>query len=603
MDNSDQNLGNSPGDDLRGRLHIVLKNKADEPIPVTFSGTISVALDHDSDSVSIWGTDGTVDRKIKTNALGQLEISFPASIEVTQGTSPWVIDGTVAVNNFPATQPVSGTVAVTQSTSPWVTSVTGTVAVTGPLTDTQLRASPVPVSGTVAVTQTTSPWVVSGTVAVSNFPATQPVSGTVAVTQSTSPWVVSGTVAVSNQLSNGASVTGTITANQTVQISTVGLATALAEITGVGWSGTLQFEGTVDGVNWDVTNGFSLIALDGQPLVSATSNGQYQFGIAGYAAFRVRGVGITGTATINLGTAIGSDMITGILSYTFAQANMRNGAGTPLTSTNSGAIEALDVSNLDFRTMNQAFTKSVAIGGQLDDVGTTAATENNIAPMRITAQRAAHINLRNNAGTEIGTVGAPVRVDPTGTTTQPVSGTVTANIGTSGSLALEATQTAQNVLVGAVTETAPVSDTASSGLNGRLQRIAQRITSMIAQLPATIGQKLMAASLSVTIASDQSAVPVTKTKVALTPSGPTNASVGVATASAVAANANRKGLVITNTSVNTVSLGMGAAAVLNSGITLYPGGVFVMDDYTFTTVVINAIASAAASNISVQEFT
>ncbi len=34
-------------------------------------------------------------------------------------------------------------------------------------------------------------------------------------------------------------------------------------------------------------------------------------------------------------------------------------------------------------------------------------------------------------------------------------------------------------LIGALTETAPGSDTASSGLNGRLQRIAQRITSLI----------------------------------------------------------------------------------------------------------------------------
>lgn len=33
---------------------------------------------------------------------------------------------------------------------------------------------------------------------------------------------------------------------------------------------------------------------------------------------------------------------------------------------------------------------------------------------------------------------------------------------------------------GIITETAPASDTASSGLNGRLQRIAQRLTSLIA---------------------------------------------------------------------------------------------------------------------------
>lgn len=42
-------------------------------------------------------------------------------------------------------------------------------------------------------------------------------------------------------------------------------------------------------------------------------------------------------------------------------------------------------------------------------------------------------------------------------------------------------------LEGAVTEAAPATDTASSGLNGRLQRIAQRLTSLIAltKTPAT----------------------------------------------------------------------------------------------------------------------
>lgn len=43
----------------------------------------------------------------------------------------------------------------------------------------------------------------------------------------------------------------------------------------------------------------------------------------------------------------------------------------------------------------------------------------------MTQRRALHTNLRNVAGTEIGTASDPVRTDPTGTTTQPVSGTVT----------------------------------------------------------------------------------------------------------------------------------------------------------------------------------
>lgn len=55
---------------------------------------------------------------------------------------------------------------------------------------------------------------------------------------------------------------------------------------------------------------------------------------------------------------------------------------------------------------------------------------------------------------------------------------------------------------GSLTETAPATDTASSGLNGRLQRLAQRITSLIALLPGSLGQKARAASLAVTLSSE-----------------------------------------------------------------------------------------------------
>jgi hypothetical protein len=41
--------------------------------------------------------------------------------------------------------------------------------------------------------------------------------------------------------------------------------------------------------------------------------------------------------------------------------------------------------------------------------------------------------------------------------------------------------------IGSLTETAPATDTASSGLNGRLQRVAQRLSSLIALLPTALG--------------------------------------------------------------------------------------------------------------------
>lgn len=55
--------------------------------------------------------------------------------------------------------------------------VGGTVAVTGPLTDAQLRAVPIPISGAVTVSDGAGPLTVDGSVSVQNFPASQPVSG------------------------------------------------------------------------------------------------------------------------------------------------------------------------------------------------------------------------------------------------------------------------------------------------------------------------------------------------------------------------------------------------------------------------------------------
>ena len=71
-------------------------------------------------------------------------------------------------------------------------------------------------------------------------------------------------------------------------------------------------------------------------------------------------------------------------------------------------------------------------------------------------------------------------------------------------------QTTGKTRIGDLTETAPVSDTASSGLNGRLQRIAQRLTSLIGLLPAALGQGTMAQSLRVVLPSDQAAIPASQ---------------------------------------------------------------------------------------------
>lgn len=87
----------------------------------------------------------------------------------------------------------------------------------------------------------------------------------------------------------------------------------------------------------------------------------------------------------------------------------------------------------------------------------------------------------------------------------------------------------------------------------------------------------------------------------LTASSPTSVSVGITSSLAIAANSIRKGLVFINLSAGNISFGVGVAAVLNSGITLTPNGVWEMDEFTFNTNAINAIAANASSNLAVQE--
>ncbi len=90
----------------------------------------------------------------------------------------------------------------------------------------------------------------------------------------------------------------------------------------------------------------------------------------------------------------------------------------------------------------------------------------------------------------------------------------------------------------------------------------------------------------------------------ITGSSPSQVSVGVASAQAVAFNSGRTGLVLTNISTGTIYLAFGAsAAVVGSGIVLTAnGGTWAMDEYNFSKEIINAIAHQALSGLALQEF-
>lgn len=95
---------------------------------------------------------------------------------------------------------------------------------------------------------------------------------------------------------------------------------------------------------------------------------------------------------------------------------------------------------------------------------------------------------------------------------------------------------------------------------------------------------------------------IVSTKGDLEPEAPTVAIVGVASAQHVAADSTRRGLHLRNLSQARISLGFGFPAVLDSGITLYPRDSYQMGEYDFDLGAVNAIASAAASNLAIQEY-
>lgn len=92
------------------------------------------------------------------------------------------------------------------------------------------------------------------------------------------------------------------------------------------------------------------------------------------------------------------------------------------TGASTSANQSIEITSLQLLDdvpsgANASFSKGEPIMGQLDDVSTTAATENNLMPARITAQRALHVILKDNAGTDLGTSGNPVYTNSTASIT------------------------------------------------------------------------------------------------------------------------------------------------------------------------------------------
>lgn len=89
----------------------------------------------------------------------------------------------------------------------------------------------------------------------------------------------------------------------------------------------------------------------------------------------------------------------------------------------AGSMSGGGASQVDKSSFTEGSSSSNPIAGTYNDSLGSDPSEDSSVTIRSTVKRALHTNLRNTSGTEIATSSNPIRIDPTGTTTQPVSNT------------------------------------------------------------------------------------------------------------------------------------------------------------------------------------
>jgi hypothetical protein len=263
------------------------------------------------------------------------------------------------VDGSAVTQPVSGTVTANAGT--------GTFAVSGPLTDTQLRASAVPVSGTVTANAGTGTFTISGTVTANAGTGTFAISAaslplpTGAATSANQPTAAAAASTTSGQ--TGALIMGAVTTAAptytTAQTNPISLTTLggqrcdVSSYNGTALTGTVTAYGTaptgnVFGVNAAITSGTltTVTTVTTCSTVTTLANGQTAHSSASTGS-PVRVAGRVNTAvdtTLVAGDVSDVFMTTGgaatIKPYAVPEVDWQATSGlTPLATTTSTAVK------------------------------------------------------------------------------------------------------------------------------------------------------------------------------------------------------------------------------------------------------------------------
>lgn len=245
----------------------------------------------------------TTDYTALTQELRQQALSGGRTSSSSGGAA-----SSVSVTNFPATQPVSGTVTANAGTGTMAVSAASLPLPTGAAQDGTDITSPtaMPAGGSGIRGWLSAIWTkLNGSIAVTGtfWQATQPVSGTVTANAGTGTFAVS---AASLPLPSGAAQDSTLTGgNQISQIKTAAKGTTAA-----GQPTSTAVDANTQALHTNVTNFPATQAVSGTVTVQQSTASSLKVDLSGTAAnttaIKVDGSGVTqpvsGTVTSNIGT-------------------------------------------------------------------------------------------------------------------------------------------------------------------------------------------------------------------------------------------------------------------------------------------------------------
>jgi hypothetical protein len=327
-------------------------------------------------------------------ALNTKVTTTASGIKVDGSATTQPVSGTVAVSNFPATQPISAvslplpTGAATSANQTTANTSLSSIDTKTPALGQALAASSVPVVLTAAQLTTLTPF---SSVSVSNFPASQAVTGTFfqatqpvsavslplptgaatssaqtslqttlssidtktpsfgqALMLNSSPVVIaSNQTAIPVTFPDGTSQTTTgnfSTPGQFIQLNTNGASIVSFRTTGT-WTGLIGVSASVDGTTFDLLPLYDFTGQTSQTY--SGGNTPFSANVGGFKVVRILAVTLTsGTAAVAawLNPGQGPQIcLSPAPGGFYTTSNLRDGSSTPITSSTVNSKQAIDV--------------------------------------------------------------------------------------------------------------------------------------------------------------------------------------------------------------------------------------------------------------------